>query len=78
VIDFLEKFRYLAAVLVLLSVPAFVIFAVIPVLFCDQGPFSSRLGFAAYVLEIPILQTASLVTPWIFRSGVIFRSPPVS
>jgi len=36
VTDFLEKFRDLAAVLVLLSVPVFVIFAVIPVLFCDE------------------------------------------
>ena len=65
-IDFLEKFRYLAAVLVLLSVPAFAVFALTPVLFCDQGPLSPCLRWAAYILGIPLLQTASLVAGWIY------------
>jgi len=65
-INFLEKFRYLAAVLVALSVPAFGIFAIVPVLFCDAGPLSSCVRSAACVLGIPIFQIASLVISWVF------------
>jgi hypothetical protein len=65
-IDFLEKFRYLAAVLVALCVPAFGFFALTPLFFCDAGPLSSCVRFAACIIAIPILQIASLVTSWIF------------
>jgi hypothetical protein len=76
VIDFLEKFRYLAAVLVVLSVPAFGFFAIIPLLFCDSGPLSSCVRWAAYILAIPTFQIVSLVTGWIFLQKR--RYPPVS
>jgi hypothetical protein len=65
VIDFLEKFRYLAAVLVVLSVPAFGVFALTPLLFCDNGPLSSCVRWAVYILGIPTFQIASLVISWI-------------
>jgi hypothetical protein len=66
VIDFLEKFRYLAVVLVALSIPAFGFIAFIAMLFCDAGPLSTCVRFAACTLGVPIVQAASLVTGWIF------------
>jgi hypothetical protein len=65
VIGFLEKFRYLAAVFVVLSAPAFGFFALVPLFFCDSGPLSSCVRWAAFIAAIPIVQIASLVTSWI-------------
>ena len=65
-INFLEKFRYLAAVLVALSIPAFGCFAGVRVLFCDAGPMSSCIRSAVLILGIPTFQIASLVTGWVF------------
>jgi hypothetical protein len=56
VIDFLEKFRYLAVVLVALSIPAFGFIAFIALLFCDAEPLSSCVRFSAYALGIPIFR----------------------
>lgn len=65
-IDFLQKFRYLAAVLAALCIPAYGFFAIIPLLFCDSGPLSACVRWSAYILCIPTLQIACLVTGWTF------------
>jgi hypothetical protein len=39
VITFLEGFKYLAAVVVALSVPGFGLVALTFLMFCDHGPF---------------------------------------
>jgi hypothetical protein len=66
VIDFLEKFRYLAVVLVALSIPSFAFIALIALLFCDAGPLSSCVRWCLYILSVPIFQAASLAIGWIF------------
>jgi hypothetical protein len=56
----------MAAVAVVLSIPAFGFFALTPLFFCDSGPLSACFRWAAFIAGIPIVQVASLAIGWIF------------
>lgn len=64
-IGFLGKFRFVAAVLVILSIPAYGLFALIPMLFCDSGPLSTCVRIAIGLVSIPICQIVVLVIGWV-------------
>ena len=51
VIRFLEGFKYRAAVVVALSVPVFGLLAFIALVFCDSGPVSLCVRWAAFIWE---------------------------
>ena len=65
-IEILEKFKFLAVLAVVISIPISAVFALTAVAFCDVGPFSACVRFAGSVLAIPAAQIASLVVAWIF------------
>jgi CBS domain containing-hemolysin-like protein len=64
-IDFLERFKYLALVIVVLSVPAFAFIAFMVILFCDSGPISLCFRVAGIIIAVPVAQVSSLVMAWI-------------
>ncbi|MGD0830112.1 MAG: hypothetical protein ABR907_04155 [Terracidiphilus sp.] len=66
-IDFLERYKFLALTVVVLSAPAFAFFSLGPLLFCDAGPVSTCLRWAGFFLAIPVIQIASLTTAWILH-----------
>jgi hypothetical protein len=66
VITFLGGFKYLAAVLVALSVPAFGLVALTMLMFCDHGPVAACFLRAALIVAISVAQIISLVTAWSF------------
>jgi hypothetical protein len=65
-ITFLEVFKYLAAVIVALSVPGFGLVALSFLAFCDHGPFLVCFLRMALVLGFALVQVVSLVRAWTF------------
>jgi hypothetical protein len=65
-ITFLEGFKYLAAVIVALSVPGFGLVAFSFLAFCDHGPFLVCFLRMAVAVGIALAQVAVLVRAWAF------------
>ena len=65
-ITFLEVFKYLAAVVVALSVLGFGLVAFSFLAFCDHGPFLVCFLRMAMVLGFALVQVVSLVMAWTF------------
>jgi hypothetical protein len=64
VITFLEGFKYLAAVIVALSVPGFGLVAFSFLMFCDHGPFLMCFLRMALTGGIAIVQVVLLIRAW--------------
>jgi hypothetical protein len=65
-ITFLEVFKYLAAVIVALSVPGFGLVAFSFLAFCDHGPFLVCFLRMAVAAGIALAQVVILVRAWTF------------
>jgi hypothetical protein len=65
-ITFLEGFKYLAAVIVALSVPGFGLVAFSFLAFCDHGPILVCLLRVAVAAGIAFAQVVILVRAWTF------------
>jgi hypothetical protein len=63
---FLEGFKYLAAVIVALSVPGFGLVAFSFLAFCDHGPFLVCFLRMAMAAGIALAQVVMLVRAWTF------------
>lgn len=65
-ITFLEGFKYLAALIVALSVPGFGLVAFSFLAFCDHGPFLVCFLRMAVAVGIALAQVVTLIRAWTF------------
>ena len=71
---FLAWFKYLATIVVALSVPGFGLVAFTFLAFCDHGPFLPCFFRAAVTAGIVLAQVATLVAAWVFLNQQRLRA----